>query len=107
MCRVCPRAWECQAVRALGANLTLATNIRWPSLRGWATGSSHTSPVNCSGGFFVVGGRESICTSVLLLRPGDLAAERLEGDGALVSSLFFFERCVALRMGFQVLFGCA
>src|SRR5690349_9160115 len=76
---VCPRAWECHAVRAPGANRTFATSMRCPSSRGEAIGSSQTSPVNRSGGFLVVGagGRTSMRASSGL---GDVAAEGFAGD---------------------------
>src|SRR4051812_2491902 len=58
-------AWLCQAVRAPGANRTRPTTIRWPSAWGLAMTSNHTSPVNCSGGFFTVGGFGRICIVLL------------------------------------------
>lgn len=48
-CSVCPRACRCQAVRAQGENRTMAARSREGSSAS-AIVSTHTSPVNRSGG---------------------------------------------------------
>src|SRR5215470_17279843 len=48
-CKVCPSGWVCQAVRALGSNLTQAPLIR-PGAGASAIGSCQTVPVKFSAG---------------------------------------------------------
>jgi hypothetical protein len=53
-CRVCPRAWECHAFRAPGANRTTLTRIRDGSVPRAMT-SNQASPVKVAAGALVVG----------------------------------------------------
>jgi hypothetical protein len=73
--RVWPRAWTCQAVRDPGAKRTMPAVIRCGRGRGWATGSTQTSPVNLSAGPLVVGCRPSISTVSSSLTGGCRAAD--------------------------------
>src|SRR6266567_57028 len=70
MCRVCPWAWECQAVRAPGVKCTQETIIVDGAARRGLIESTYTSPVNNSAGAFAVGFFSSIFIAYLLVLQG-------------------------------------
>src|SRR5580658_2909014 len=65
-CRVCPRAWQCHALRAPGANRTTLTRIRDGSSPRAMT-SNQASPVNVSAGALTLGCFGLISNFLLLL----------------------------------------